>query len=135
MRRRLCLLAGLVILTAACAPGPILNPNGIEVGGIEAGGTIVGMVTAGDPAIGLPGRKVTAVEVNTGTHVDTRTGANGRYTVKVPRGTYRVVLELAPGEALITSPKPTKVNNGDLTEGRNFHVSLSPQNDFLRRVS
>ena len=81
------------------------------------------MVSAG--AIPLGGRKVTAVNVETGGRVETSSTSTGGYTMRVPPGTYRLELELRSGEKLATTPDPTEVDPGDLDAGRNFVVAVA----------
>ena len=121
MRLTSLLLACGVIVSAACHPGPIVN-NGPKQGSV--GGTIAGIVTTSDSTVAVPGRKVTAVEVATGSRYDDTTAANGGYTLKVPEGTYRLDVELRGGETLARRPDQTRVNNGDLDPGRDFVISV-----------
>jgi hypothetical protein len=44
--------------------------------------------------------------------------------VRVPRGTYRLEVELRSGETLAAQPEATKVDAGDLDAGRNFVVAV-----------
>jgi hypothetical protein len=76
--------------------------------------------------VAVPGRKVTAAEATTGARYDTTTATNGGYTVQVPEGTYRIEVELRPGETLVKQPEPTHVNNSDLDPGRNFVITVKP---------
>ncbi len=88
----------------------------------DVGGSISGIVTANDGAM-LSARRVVAVNVKTGTRVETSTAPTGGYTMRVPAGTYRLELEVRADEALVTSPDPTEVDPGDLDAGRNFVVA------------
>lgn len=112
----------LLVLTSSigCHPGQPL------VGGVKqpAGGTIAGTVSASDPTVALTGRKVTLTEVTTNAHYDTTTAANGGYTIQVPEGTYRIEVELRPGETLEKRPADTQVNRSDLDAGRDFVVTV-----------
>jgi hypothetical protein len=111
----------LVILTsAACHPGPVVGTGPKPP---SVGGTIAGMVST-DANDAVPGRKVTAVETGTGVRYDATTGANGGYTIKVPEGTYRLELELKPGEAIAKQPDETRVNRSDLDPRRNFVITV-----------
>ena len=102
--------------TGACHPGPVLSPK------LEVGGTIAGIVsTTGKTAV--PDRKVTAIETTTGARYDATTGANGGYTIKVPEGTYRLELELRPGESVTKQPGETKINKSDLDPRRDFTIT------------
>ena len=118
MRLALALLVCLAALSAACHPGPILSTEQI------VGGTIAGIVTTADSTVAVPGRKVSVIDVNTGSRRDTTTGANGGYTIQVPVGTYRLEIELRSGETLARQPEPTHVNNGDLDPHRDFVITV-----------
>jgi len=122
MRFSWILLASL-LFAAACRPSPIINTGAQQP---SVGGTIAGIVKTADNSVAVPGRKVTAVETTTGTRYDTTTASNGGYTIKVPEGTYRIEIELRPGEALSKQPQPTKVNNSDVDPGRDFVITVKP---------
>jgi len=109
------------LVTAACHPGPVVNAGAKQP---SVGGTIAGIVTTADASVAVPGRKVTAIETTSGSRYDATTAANGGYTIKVPEGTYRIEIELRPGEALAKQPDPTKVNNSDLDPGRDFVITV-----------
>jgi uncharacterized protein YfaS (alpha-2-macroglobulin family) len=117
--RRL-VLAVVLTSSVACHPGQPL------AGGVKqaTGGTISGVVSASDNSVALTGRKVTVTEVTTNAHYDTTTAANGGYTIQVPPGTYRIELELRPGETLEKHPADTRVNGSDLDAGRDFVVTV-----------
>jgi hypothetical protein len=115
------LLCGVVLASAAChADRPIVDPSPK----LSVGGTIAGIVTTANPAVAVPGRKVTATEINKGSHYESTTAANGGYTIKVPEGTYRLEIELRPSETLTTKPDQTRVNNGDTDSSRNFVITV-----------
>jgi hypothetical protein len=105
----------IVLFAAACHPGPVLTPKA------DVGGTIAGIVSGEDKA-GVPGRKVTAVEVATGMRYEATTGTNGGYTIKVPEGTYRLEVELRAGEAVVKQPDDTRVQKSDLDPRRDFTI-------------
>ena len=114
-------LALVALLAAACAPrGPVVDTGAKPP---DVGGTIAGTVRADAGAVSLAGRKVTAINEATGARFEVSTGTDGGYTIKVPRGTYRLDVELRAGETLTTRPDPTEVNVGDLDPGRNFVVT------------
>lgn len=114
------LLCCALATSAACHPGPILDTGAAPP---SAGGTIAGIVTTADPAVAVPGRKVSAVNVTTGFRYDAVTALNGGYTIKVPEGRYRLELELHGGEMLSKQPADTSVSNSDLDTGRDFVVT------------
>ena len=106
-----------VLALAGCHPGPVLSPK------LAADGTIAGIVSTDTNNV-VPGRKVTAIDVATGARFDAITGTNGGYTIKVPEGTYRLELELKPGESVIKQPGDTKINKSDLDPQRHFTITL-----------
>jgi hypothetical protein len=122
MRNVPLVLALIVGLSAACHPGPVIDTSPKR----SVGGTIAGIVTTSDSTVAVPGRKVTAIEVSSGSHYDVTTGANGGYTIKVPEGTYRLEIELRGGEALAKRPEQTHINNGDLDPHRDFVITVRP---------
>ncbi|MBI4486030.1 MAG: carboxypeptidase regulatory-like domain-containing protein, partial [Acidobacteria bacterium] len=93
------------------------------------GGTIAGIVTTSDPAIAVPGRMITVVNVDSGSRYETTTATNGGYTIKVPEGTYRIEIELRPAETLVKRPEATRINKGDLDSGRDFVISVTTVRD------
>ena len=114
------LLLPLTLLTlAGCHPGPVIGkgPNQPAVGG-----TIAGIVST-DGNAAVPSRKVTAVNTATGTRYDVTTGINGGYTLKVPEGTYRLEIELLPGETIAKQPEETRINRSDLDPRRDFVIT------------
>ncbi len=124
MRLASALFVCLVALSAACSPGPMGRPGPVvNTQPNHVGGTIAGIVKTGDPAVAVPGRKVTVIEVKTGMRHETTTAANGGYTIQVPEGTYRFELELRAGEALAKQPEQTHVGNSDLDTTRDFVIT------------
>jgi hypothetical protein len=87
----------------------------------DAGGTISGIVRASADTP-LPGRKVTVINAESGAKLETSTAANGGYTIKVPRGHYRLEVELRPNESLTTKPDDVHITASDLDAGRNFVI-------------
>jgi hypothetical protein len=116
----LCLL---LAVSVACHPfrGPVIGGTPQQVGG-----TIAGIVTASGGTTALASRKVTAINTATQARYDTTTATNGGYTIKVPEGTYRIEIELRPGETLSKQPGETHINNGDLDPRRDFVVTVKP---------
>ena len=114
------MILGVALLTSlACHPGPIVDTGPKPVG---VGGTIAGIVSTSSNAA-LAGRKVTAIETAAGQRYDATTGVNGGYTIKVPEGTYRLEVELRPGEKVTKQPAETKINKGDLDSKRDFVIT------------
>src|SRR6266487_3295190 len=119
------LLVSVAALVAACGPGPMGRPGPVvNAQPNKVGGTIAGIVKTADSSVAVPGRKVTVIEVKTGTRHETTTAANGGYTIQVPEGTYRFEIELRPGETLSKKPDDTHVGNSDLDTTRDFIITM-----------
>ena len=114
------LFALIALITIACRPGHVGGYPGPEQPGV--GGTIAGIVST-EAKAPVPDRKVTAVDVKTGAKFEATTGPNGGYTIKVAQGTYRLELELHPGETIVKHPGETRVTRSDLDPERHFVVS------------
>src|SRR5207245_7853894 len=121
MRFSLLLLCCVVLTSAACHPGPVIDAGAKQP---SVGGTIAGIVTTADPSVAVPGRKVTATETKTRLHYDATTALNGGYTIQVPKGTYRIDVELHEGETLAKRPDETRVTNSDLDPHRDFVITV-----------
>lgn len=104
--------------------GPVIDTGSKPEG---VGGTIAGFVrsSGGTP---LAGRKVTATNVVSAVRYEASSAINGGYTIKVPRGKYRLEVELRPGEALEKDPVETEVNTSDLDPHRDFVVTIKTRN-------
>ena len=112
----------LVLLSVACHPNrPVVDPGSPPA----VDGTISGTVTASGGAVAVGGRKVTAINTESGARVEASTTSTGGYTMRVPPGTYRLEMELRAGETLAASPEPTEVDPGDLDAGRDFSLTVS----------
>lgn len=114
------IVLGVALLTSlACHPGPVVG-TGPKPAGV--GGTIAGIVSTGANAA-VTGRKVTAIDTVGSKRYDATTGANGGYTIQVPTGTYRLEIELKPGEKVAKQPSETKIGKGDLDPHRDFVIT------------
>lgn len=111
------LTAGLLTLVG-CHPGPVISTGGK----LPVGGTIAGIVSTSTKSA-VVGRKVTATNTQTGAKFDATTGVNGGYTIQVPEGTYRLEVELRPGETVSKQPSETRVNKSDLDPHRDFVIT------------
>ncbi len=121
MTLRFCASIAALVATVGCHPNrPVLDPSPRA----DVGGAISGMVTTGEGGSALGARTVTAIDVDTGARFETSTTSTGGYTVRVPRGNYRLEVELRDGEKVATQPDPTDVDAGDLDAGRNFVVAV-----------
>ena len=119
MRSLRALLAVSLLTSAACHPGPIVDTGPKPA---AVGGTIAGIVST-DGKAAVPSRKVTAIDTQTGARFDATTGTNGGYTIKVPEGTYRLELEVRPGEKIVKQPGETRINRSDLDPQRHFVIT------------
>ncbi len=119
MRLFFILLVCSAMASTACHPGPVIN-----TGPQPVGGTIAGIVTT-DTKVPVPTRKVTAINTESGAKFEATTGTNGGYTIQVPQGTYRLELELKPGETIVKHPGDTKINRSDLDPQRHFVISVT----------
>jgi hypothetical protein len=117
--RGMLLTSVLLLSTTACHHGRLMNGGEKQ----KVGGTIAGIVTASDRGLPLAGRKVTATDVASGARYDATTGVNGGYTIQVPRGKYRLSIELRDGEAVSKQPADTTITNSDLDAQRDFVVT------------
>jgi hypothetical protein len=129
MRFSFLLLCCVLLTSAACHPGPVIDLGAKQP---SVGGTIAGVVTTTDPLVAVPGRKVTATETKTRSQYDATTAVNGGYTIKVPEGTYRMDVELHEGEALAKRPDETRVTNSDLDPHRDFVITVKASARPLR---
>ena len=119
---RCALAAAAIVLVAAACRGPVITTDP----GLNAGGTIAGIVRATDGSVPLVTRKVTAIHTGSGARYETTTGVNGGYTIKVPQeGRYRIEVELREGEVIARGPDDTDINNGDLDSGRDFEITVA----------
>ncbi len=103
-------------ISLACHPGPIVDTGPDQP---AVGGTIAGIVKTETKAP-VPNRKVTATDVKTGAKFEATTGPNGGYTIKVSQGSYRLDVELHPGETILKHPGETRVNRSDVDPQRHF---------------
>jgi carboxypeptidase family protein len=117
--RRVAIVSTIFLASCASSHGTVIG-SGDKLANV--GGTISGIVrTSADTP--LPGRKVTVVNVDTGEKLEASTAVNGGYTIKVPRGHYRIEVELRPGEALSAKPDDVHISTSDIDAGRNFVIT------------
>ena len=109
----------LLLLIVGCAArhgGAVVDTRAKPVG---VGGTISGTVRAvgGEPLIG---RTVTVIDTKSGATFRVSNSTSGGYTIQVPASTYRLEVELRPGEAVTKQPAQTNLNVGDLDAQLDF---------------
>jgi hypothetical protein len=87
------------VLAAELCSGSGCHPHTtiVSISSAAIGGTIAGIVT-GPADVTLADRTVTVVNVETGEQYQTATGQTGGYSLRVPAGTYRLMVQLRPGE-------------------------------------
>lgn len=99
-------------------------------------GTISGRVMGVDDSARLVGRRVEAINVDTGTRASVTTASTGGFSLKVPPGTYRLSVELHEGETLPNPPGPITINASDMDANIELVVSTTVarprQSDSLR---
>jgi hypothetical protein len=122
MPLRSVLLCCVLLTSAACHPGPVIDTGAKQP---SVGGTIAGIVKTADSSVAVPGRKVTVTETTNGSRYESTTAVNGGYTIKVPEGTYHIDVELRSGEVFAKRPEDTRVGNSDLDPHRDFVITTS----------
>src|SRR5215831_16947940 len=95
------------VLAAELCSGSGCHPHTtiVSISSAAIGGTIVGVVT-GPADVTLADRTVTMENVETGKRYQTATGRTGGYSLRVPAGTYRLNVQLRPGERLSEMKPP-----------------------------
>jgi hypothetical protein len=113
----------LAIFLASCgaARGPVAGVGDNKSDTV--GGTISGIVRAAADTP-LSGRKVTITNVETGAKLEASTAINGGYTLQVPRGHYRIDVELRPGEAISKRPDEVHITASDIDASRDFVITV-----------
>jgi len=111
----------LLVLFSACAyRGPVAGDHDKP---LNVGGTISGIVRAGSD-MPLSGRRVTAINTETGERITGSTAVNGGYTIKVTPGHYRLEVELRAGEVVMAPPDDVHITRSDLDAGRDFVLTV-----------
>ena len=114
-RHGLSLIAALlcaVLVLAACRTGvPVLDAN---PGPPAVMGTITGNVSGEDGKSAVAGRRVTAINTETGERFVAVTSSTGGYTLKVPPARYRMAVDLAEGEAVVKDEGSFSVSRSEL---------------------
>jgi hypothetical protein len=122
------LVAGLTALlyVSACRQGVPAVDLGPKPPAAQ--GTITGLVHGpGDAA--LPGRTVELVNVATGEKHTATTTTNGGFTIELPKGKYRLSLQLHAGETLLRRPDVVDLDRGDIDS----HIELVVSSARLAR--
>jgi hypothetical protein len=107
----LAVVAGLFSFVACRQGVPVVDP-GQQPPTVD--GTISGRLTASGDAARIAGRKVEVVNVQTGVRKAVNSSNDGGFTLKVPPGKYRLVVELRPGESIVKGPETIDINPSDM---------------------
>ena len=126
-RHGLPLMAGVLCLVgalAACRTGvPVIDAN---AGPPSVMGTITGQVSGEDGSSPLAGRKVVAVDVETGERTSGVTSETGGFTFKLVPGRYRVEVELLAGERLVRDRGEFTLSKSELQHDLDLRVGSRP---------
>jgi hypothetical protein len=87
-------------------------------------GTISGRLQTPGGGAPVAGRLVTAVNNADGQRFQTRTSNTGGFTLKVPPGSYRVEVELKPGEGATGAPVDQRIGESDVDS--NIVITIGP---------
>jgi hypothetical protein len=109
-----------LLYSGACHPAPVVDLGGKPPLARE---TITGIVRGQDATSGIPGRDVEVIDVATGEKQRVTTAANGGFTVQLPKGRYRLELQLRDGELLTRRPGIVDLDRGDIDSDIEFIVS------------
>jgi hypothetical protein len=111
-----------VLVLAACRAGvPIIDPS---PGPPSVGGTITGTLSGEDGKTGIEGRRITAVNLQTGERQTVTTSQTGGYTMKVAPGRYRIEVELLAGESVLRDPGTFTVSRSELQHDMDIRVGI-----------
>jgi hypothetical protein len=102
------LLAAELCSGSGCHPATTI----VSLSSAAIGGTIAGVVT-GPADVTIADRTVTIVNLETGARYQTATGQTGGYALRVPAGTYRLTVQLRPGERLAETESTIRLTNVD----------------------
>jgi len=86
-------------------------------------GTITGIVRGPEATSGMPGRTVEVVNVTTGEKHTATTASNGGFTIQLPKGKYRLELQLRAGETLVKRPDVVDLDSGDIDSHIEFVIA------------
>ncbi|HEX6323780.1 MAG TPA: carboxypeptidase-like regulatory domain-containing protein [Vicinamibacterales bacterium] len=93
-------------------------------GPASVSGTITGTISSEDGKTGIEGRKVTAVNIDTGGRISAVTSSTGGYTLKVPPARYRIEVELAAGEVIVKDEGTFTVSRSELQHDVDIRIGV-----------
>ena len=118
-----------VLVLAACRAGvPVI---GATPGPPAVSGTITGTISTEDGKSGIQGRKVTAVNLDTGVRRTVISSETGGYTLQVPPGKYRMEVELAAGEAIVKNEGTFSVSKSELQHDVDLRIGARRSSDRI----
>jgi hypothetical protein len=104
-------LVAVVLLAASCRTGrPVIGSDANDT----TAGTIGGILQSPGGRDPLAGRRVEAVDADTGRRYSAVTNVSGGFTIQVPPGKYRLQVELREGEGVVKDPGTIDINSSDL---------------------
>jgi hypothetical protein len=89
---------------------------------VQADGTISGTVRGPQGSAALEGRRVEAINVDTGERHRASTSNTGGFTFKLAPGDYRVEVTLLEGETLVKRPGVIHLNRSDVDANADFVI-------------
>src|SRR5688572_20617227 len=111
-----------VLVLAACRTGvPVVDAN---PGPSSVSGTITGTLSSEDGKTGIAGRKITAVNIETGERMTVVTSETGGYTLKVRPARYRMEVELADGDAIVKDEGTSTVSCNELQHDVDIRIGV-----------
>ncbi len=111
-----------VLVLAACRTGvPVVDAN---PGPASVSGTITGMLSGEDGKTGIAGRRIFAVNVDTGERVTATTSDTGGYTLRVAPARYRIDVELAAGETIVKDEGTFTVSRSELQHDVDIRIGV-----------
>lgn len=111
-----------VLVLAACRTGvPVVDAN---PGPTSVSGTITGTVSTEDGKSGVAGRRISAINLETGARISATTSETGGYTLKVPPARYRIEVELAAGEMLVKDEGTFTVSRSELQHDVDLRIGV-----------
>ena len=119
-----------VLVLAACRTGvPVFDTN---PGPATVTGTITGNLSGEDGKTPIAGRKITAINVETGERLTAVTSSTGGYTLKVAPARYRMEVELASNEAIVKNEGTFTVSASELQH--DVDIRIGPKRSGAGRI-
>lgn len=115
----------LALALAACRTGvPAMDANG---GPPVVRGTITGTVSGPEGKTPVAGRRIHAINLDTGARASAVTSTTGGYTFKLPPGRYRVEVDLFAGETLTEGEGEFTLSESELQHDVDLRIGVRRQ--------